>query len=63
MPAKKPPSSDEKPQRDRFIEAAREHGASEDAADFERVFEKVVKGKPVTPSAPPSRHNEKPTSS
>jgi hypothetical protein len=42
MPAKKPPPPDEKPQRDRFIEAAREHGASEDPAEFERVFRKVM---------------------
>ena len=30
MPARKPRPPNEKPQRERFIEAAREHGASED---------------------------------
>ena len=46
MPARKPPPPDEKPQRDRFIEKAREIGASEDPEDFERVFRQVVK--PIT---------------
>jgi len=50
MPARKPPSPDEKPQRDRFIEAAREHGASEDPEDFERVFRRVVRQKPAPKS-------------
>jgi hypothetical protein len=39
-----PKSSDN--QRDRFIEAARKAGASEDEADFDRVIKKVAKGKP-----------------
>ena len=43
MPRKNPPSPDEKPQRERFIEAAREHGASEDPEDFERAFARVVR--------------------
>lgn len=42
MPARKPPSPDEKPQYERFLEAAREHGTSEDPEDFERVFRAVV---------------------
>jgi hypothetical protein len=48
MPARKPPPPDEKPQRERFIETAREIGASEDPEEFERVFREVVKPpKPV----------------
>jgi hypothetical protein len=53
MPARKPLPLDEKPQRDRFIEKAREIGASEDLEDFERVFRQVVK-QPITPK-PSSR--------
>jgi hypothetical protein len=43
MPARKPRDPNEKPQRERFIEAAREHGASEDPEEFERIFRQVVK--------------------
>ncbi len=42
MPARKPPPPDEKPQRDRFIEAARKFGASEDPKDFVRAFRRIV---------------------
>lgn len=42
MPARKPRPPDEKPQRERFIETAREIGASEDPEEFERVFRKVM---------------------
>jgi hypothetical protein len=48
MPVRKPPPPDEKPQRERFIETAREIGASEDPEEFERAFRSVVK-KPITP--------------
>jgi hypothetical protein len=41
MPARKPPPN-EKPQRERFIETAQQIGASEDAGDFERIFNKIV---------------------
>jgi hypothetical protein len=51
MPARKPRPPDEKPQRERFIEAAREHGASEDPEDFERVFRQVVKAGQVNRDA------------
>lgn len=52
MPARKP-KADEKPQSERFIETAQEIGASEDAADFERVFERIVVPKEkITPSVP-----------
>jgi hypothetical protein len=47
MPARKPRPPDEKPQRERFIEAAREHGASENPEDFERAFQRVMKPKEV----------------
>ncbi|HTW70342.1 MAG TPA: hypothetical protein VME47_10680 [Acetobacteraceae bacterium] len=43
MPARKPRPPDEKPQRERFIEAAREHGASKDPEEFEWIFRQVVK--------------------
>ncbi len=52
MPARKP-RPDEKPQSERFIETAREIGASENAAEFERVFERIVVPKEkITPSVP-----------
>jgi hypothetical protein len=47
MPARKPPPPDEKPQYERFLEAAREHGTSEDPEVFERIFAKVVKPAPI----------------
>lgn len=46
MPARKPRPPDEKPQRERFIDMAREIGASEDPEEFERVFRKVMAPKP-----------------
>jgi len=45
------PKPDNPEQSKRFIEAAREHGTSEDPEDFERAFKKVVVSKPVTPKA------------
>jgi len=45
MSRKATPKPDEKNQRERFIETAREIGASEDPEDFERAFERVVKPK------------------
>ncbi len=42
MPRKKPPSPDEKPQRERFIEAARKAGVDETGKEFERAFAKIV---------------------
>jgi len=53
MPARKPPPPDEKPQRERFIEAARDLGTSEKAEDFERAFSKVIRHPAAkTPTAP-----------
>lgn len=46
MPKKKEPSKDEKPQSQRFIDAARESGADESGDEFERAFKKVVPKKP-----------------
>lgn len=40
MPAKKPPPKNEKPQRERFIETAREAGVDDDA--FERAIKKIA---------------------
>ena len=42
MPAKKPPAEDEKPQRERFIEAAREAGVDETGEEFEKAFRKIA---------------------
>lgn len=42
MPKKNPPDPNEKPQHERFKEAAREHGADESGKAFERAFKKVV---------------------
>jgi hypothetical protein len=43
MPKKNPPDSKEKPQRQRFEEFAREHGADKDRKALERTFPKVAK--------------------
>lgn len=42
MPKKKPPNPSEKPQRERFIEAAREAGVDESGEEFERAFKKIA---------------------
>jgi hypothetical protein len=49
MPARKPPPPDEKPQRQRFIETAREVAASEDPEEFERAFQRVIRCRPGSP--------------
>ena len=59
MPKQKPRPTDEKPQRDRFIETAREMGASEDPEDFERAFKEVVRPEAGAISVPPSRQSGK----
>jgi hypothetical protein len=53
MPAKKPPPPDEKPQSERFFEAARKAEASDNPADFDRAFRQVMRGSviPTNPSA------------
>ena len=42
MPKTKPPNPSEKPQRERFIEAAREVGVDESGEEFERAFKRIV---------------------
>ena len=42
MPAKKPRPKDEKPQRERFIETAKELEAENGKAEFERAMKKVL---------------------
>ena len=59
MPARKPRPSDEKPQFERFLDAAREHEAAETDEGLEEVLRKVIKPKEIMPSAPPSRHTGK----
>lgn len=48
MPAKKPPNPNEKPQKERFIEAAKNAGVDETGAEFERALGKIAP--PVKPS-------------
>ena len=42
MPKKKPTDPNEKPQHERFKEAARETGADQNPEAFERAFGRVV---------------------
>jgi hypothetical protein len=42
MPSKKP-KPEEKPQRERFIETAREIGADETNEGFEKAFKMIIK--------------------
>jgi hypothetical protein len=50
MPAKKPPPQDEKPQRQRFEEAAREAQVDASGREFERAMKAIV-----PPSKPTKR--------
>ena len=59
MPARKPRPADEKPQFERFLEAAREFGADETDEKLDGVFRKVMKSPTVEPSVPPSRRSGK----
>jgi hypothetical protein len=45
MPAKNPPPKDEKPQKQRFIDTAREHGADETGRKFDKAIEKILPAK------------------
>lgn len=47
MPKKKPADPNEKPQHERFKEAAKELGADKNAEAFERAFGKIVPPKKV----------------
>lgn len=40
-------SKEEKPQRERFIEAARDIGVDESGKEFERLFKRVATRKPA----------------
>lgn len=42
MPAKKPKPKDEKPQRERFLDTAKEVEAGEDKKAFERALKTVI---------------------
>jgi hypothetical protein len=42
MPKKKPPDPGEKPQWERFVEAAKEVGFDESGEEFERAFKRIV---------------------
>jgi hypothetical protein len=42
MPKKKPPPKGEKPQKERFLEAAKEVGADPSGKEFERAVRKIV---------------------
>ena len=53
MPKRKPPDPNEKPQRERFIEAAKEVGVDESGEEFERAFKRIVPPKP-SPQKPNS---------
>jgi hypothetical protein len=64
MPKKKPPDPNEKPQHDRFKEAAKQTGADETGEAFERAFGKIVppaqgKSPRETQSSPKSRSRPK----
>lgn len=56
MPKKKPPDPNEKPQHERFKEAAREIGADESGKAFEGAFGKIVPPKKVQSKASRSVH-------
>jgi hypothetical protein len=42
MPAKKTPPKDEKPQKQRFIEAAKKAGVDETGAEFDRAVGRIA---------------------
>jgi hypothetical protein len=51
MPARKPRPADEKPQIERFREAARELGCDDAEAAFDEKLWQIMKAKPVQQSA------------
>lgn len=52
MPAKKPRPEDEKPQRERFLETAKDLDAEDGKAKFEKAFKKVVPSREGHPKGP-----------
>jgi hypothetical protein len=57
----RPPKLTDAERHRRFVNAAKQAEASEDLADFDRAFDKVVK--PPKPSGSHPRHSGKPASS
>jgi len=51
MPARKPRPPDEKPQIERFREAARELGCDDDEAAFDEKLRQIMRAKPVSQAA------------
>jgi hypothetical protein len=49
MPQTKKPETDTRSQRQKFIDAAREHGASGDAHAFRKAVKRVASAKPAKP--------------
>jgi hypothetical protein len=54
MPRKSPPKPDEKPQLERFLEAAKEHGAAETDAGLTDAIRKIATVKPKEDHPRPS---------
>jgi len=52
MPKRKPPDPNEKPQRERFIETAREFGADESGRKFDRAIRKLIPERRAKPRPP-----------
>lgn len=54
MPKKKPPKKGEKPQKERFLEAAKSTGADTTGREFERAMKVIVPPaqKPKRPGQP-----------
>ena len=61
MPSNPKPKDTPEAEYKRFLETAREVGASEDADAFDKAFGKIVK--PAKPTAAPAHPSGKPTSS
>jgi hypothetical protein len=58
MAQRKPEPVDTRSQRQKFIDVAREHGASEDEAVFERAVRKVAKAPPQKPKKAAARERK-----
>ena len=55
MPARKPRPPDEKPQIERFREAARELGCDDDEAAFDEKLRQIMRAKPELKGEPTKR--------
>jgi len=58
MPARKPRPPDEKPQIERFREAARELGCDNDEAAFDDKLRQIMRAKPAPKSGAAKRRGE-----